>query len=369
MLSVGLDFHRWRRVFRQPWATAHEVWTHREGLLLRARFPDGSLPPDGHNAAYGTRFAEVAPLPFFGTETLAEAVAVLEGHREAVAEAVAARWTASRAGSAGLPSESLPRYPSEVGPALRWALDGLGWGFPEAPLGQTVPSARVLPGLLSADLDARLGEAWAEGWRVFKLKIRVGDPSAELAAARELVRRLPPGGRLRLDANGGLDAETWRQWAKAATSGPGAPWPLDYLEQPLPPGQEAAAAAIAAETGAPWALDESVAQLPALADLAARYPTATLVVKPSLLGDLPGFLAWRAAHLEATLVYSSALETGLGQMVTRHLAARDQGRQLAAGLGIDTLFQPDGLGLCPAGSQLPLKALYPLGQRLWASTA
>jgi o-succinylbenzoate synthase len=55
-----LEHRIYRRAFQAPVRTAHGSWTQREGILLRLRSQDGTVG-----------FGEVAPIPDFGTETLA----------------------------------------------------------------------------------------------------------------------------------------------------------------------------------------------------------------------------------------------------------------------------------------------------------
>ena len=65
-MSRQISVKPYRRAFRQPLRTAHGEWATREGFLVRVE-QEGRV-------GYG----EVAPLPEFGSETLAEATAFLE---------------------------------------------------------------------------------------------------------------------------------------------------------------------------------------------------------------------------------------------------------------------------------------------------
>lgn len=315
---------RWSRTFRSPLRTAKGLWERRQGLYLK------------RGTGAGFRYAEVAPLPAFGTETFEEALAVARAIGQGRAGAV-----------------------EQAGPALRWGLSCLSAPIPEAPRERTVTTAALLGSVAECSTTA-LNEALRAGYRVLKLKIGVGVGHEERSLLGALARQLPSGVQLRLDANAGLAPTEAEAWFQAASG-----LPVEYLEQPLAPGDEAVMAELSSDAGVRVALDESVAQLPELSRLAGACPQAVFVVKPGLLGDLPGFLRWREAHREVTLVYSSAFESGLGQMVTRHLAAIDAGRTLAGGLGIEHLFEPDAFGLCPDGPDLRLKSLERLAERFW----
>ena len=55
--------HRaYRLPLRQPLRTAHGLWAEREGLIVRVEDESGRVG-----------FGEIAPIEWFGTETLAEA--------------------------------------------------------------------------------------------------------------------------------------------------------------------------------------------------------------------------------------------------------------------------------------------------------
>lgn len=325
-----LEARRWRRAFNRPLTTAHGRWTHREGCYLRWQ-TDADV-----------RFAEVSPLPDFGTETLEAASQVLGPFL----------------GDCGV--TDLIALEQAAGPALRWALSCLRHGLAEAPLTRTVPSAALLG---APDVGVAL-EAVEAGFRVLKLKIGVSDAAQERRAVADLVQALPHGVTLRLDANGGLAPEAVCPWFQAASA-----WPVEFIEQPLAPGREADVVALSRESGVALAFDESVAGFGSLQEQSERHPEVILVVKPPLLGDLAAFRDWRKAHPETTLVYSSALESGFGQMVARHLAACDPGKTLAAGLGVEAWFRPDAFGLPLDGPDLALQDLKQRGEHCWSQAA
>ena len=61
-VTYRLEFRRYCFPFGRTVRTAHGPWAEREGLLVR-------LEDEAGRSGYG----EVAPIPWFGTETLAEA--------------------------------------------------------------------------------------------------------------------------------------------------------------------------------------------------------------------------------------------------------------------------------------------------------
>lgn len=155
--------------------------------------------------------------------------------------------------------------------------------------------------------------------------------------------------RLRLDANGSLSAEALQAWLHHL-----APFAehVDFIEQPFEVGLEAETAAAFAGSPLAFAFDESLTSLPRLLRIATGFPQAVLVVKPSLLGSAEGYLRWRAnAGRNARVVYSSALETGIGQYHALSLAAADPQPLAPVGFGTGSLFANDGLGTPPQGAE------------------
>src|SRR6185295_10255884 len=62
LMVYSFSHRSYRLPLRTPLRTAHGLWTEREGLIVR-------LEDESGRAGYG----EIAPIPAFGTETLAEA--------------------------------------------------------------------------------------------------------------------------------------------------------------------------------------------------------------------------------------------------------------------------------------------------------
>lgn len=300
----SLAFKPYVRRFRTPWATARRLWHERHGFLVRLH--------DGLRTGHG----EVAPLPDFGTESTGDA----------------ARWLA-RLAREGCPDDAAGAVPS----ALRACAAGLASACADA-CGTLPPPpppralTRLLP--LDAAFPENLAHAAREGWTTVKVKIGLRAPAEERALLASGPR---PGPALRLDANGALDAAEARRWlAWAADHG------VEFLEQPLPPGQETACAELAREHGARVALDESAQTPEQFAELERLGFTGTLVAKPSLLGDPRAWTPW-IGRLPGPWVWSSALETGLGAARALRLGAAHERTTHAAGFDTGRLFD-DTLG-------------------------
>ena len=147
------QFRRYHLALRAPVRTAHGRWTEREGVLVRLE-----------TAAGAVAFGEAAVLPWFGTETAAEAEA-------------ACRAIGAKAGADLL--ASLPGKLSCVRNALAAAMGELAAGT--SVRAKAVPYlgvAALLPaGRAALDVLQAKGEL---GFRVFKWKVGVGDVADEL---------------------------------------------------------------------------------------------------------------------------------------------------------------------------------------------
>ncbi|MEM8549181.1 MAG: o-succinylbenzoate synthase [Verrucomicrobiota bacterium] len=294
-----LEYKPYRRPFAQPLQTAHRTWSVREGIVLRLERADGSV-------GYG----EVAPVPWFGTETLEQSVTFL---KELQAD---------------------PTIPVPKGlPCTQFAWDCAQGALDEAPL-TSLPVAKLLPA--GKDAIAQLPHALAEGYTTFKWKIGVDFVQAEQRIATELFRHLHEHGVLRLDANGALSREETESWLHFLRD-----YPVDYLEQPMAISQEDIMAKLSHQSPVTIALDESIASHQLLALLAEEFTRGAFVVKPAIMGSIEVYRQWRRAHLKHRIIYSSVFETAIGTDAAIRLAALDE--YSADAIGFDTSVAADGL--------------------------
>ncbi len=186
------------------------------------------------------------------------------------------------------------------------------------------------------------------GFQSLKAKIGVLPETEEQRQVRALLASLPPRISLRLDANAGLTPTQLKRW-EASLRHP----QLAFVEQPLPPGQEAEMAAWARCSQIPVGLDESVCRFADLERISAQFPEFVFVLKTGILGNLESFFNWRRQHHPPlTLVHSSVLETAVGARMAALVALSDPGPQLPVGFGTGGLFTEDGLGHFPVQPQL-----------------
>jgi o-succinylbenzoate synthase len=326
---LRLQWRPYRFTLPQAMVTSQGAWSERCGWLLRLEAGEGRL-------GWGEAAADPAN---GGAEALAAAIAALTADLDGQA--------LERQALEAL----LPSVPASMACAIGMALaelDGLGspgaGGWRSAP-----PSALLLPAgeaMLPA-LDQALAAAVAAGQApTVKWKVAAADDGLERRLLEALLQRLPPAGRLRLDANGGWDRPTAVAWARRLAAEPR----LDWLEQPLPPGDPAGLEALAVQL--PVALDESLRD--PLGPPAA-WP-GWQVRRPLLEGDPRPLLAALQGGTPR-LMLSTALETGIGARLLQHLAALQVQGPTPTAPGLAP-------GWCPGGD---LFAADP--ERVWGAVA
>jgi O-succinylbenzoate synthase len=287
-------------------------------------------------------YGEIAPLPWFGSETIDEAWEFLQD----------------------LPSEL---DPAKVLAALPPSLPATHFGLESAwqDLSPELPQSRVpftCCGLLPTG-EAAL-KLWQDlhqqGYRTLKWKIAVADLDEELSWLQQLLDQFPPEMQLRLDANGGLSLEQARVWLRHCQDPR-----IEYLEQPLLPAEFEEMLRLSQEFLTPIALDESVASLPQLLQCCQQGWQGVLVIKLGILGS-PQLLdqLYRTYHLD--FVLSSCLETLIGAYHVARYTHQFQWTTRALGYGLDHLFPQDGAASSAAFTS-PLHQVRTQLHRVWTS--
>jgi len=314
-MDFRLEFRRYSLPFSEPVRTAHGSWPVREGLFVRIERRDGS-------AGYG----EASPVPLFGSESVDAA--------EAFCRSLGGRVS----------GEIVQRVPEGLC-ALRNALACAIGGPADAPRHRSLGVAALLPAGRAALAEApRRADA---GFRILKWKVGVGAAGDEMGILDDLISALPSGSRIRLDANGAWSQSVAERWLKHA-----ADRPVEFVEQPLAAdskGAEDRLRGLAADYPVPVALDESIAGDADVAHWLSSGWSGYFVIKPALLGDVSGVLGSLAAA-GANVVFSSALETGIGAQASLRSAFAWPGKMSALGFGVWPLFRNpvfDGPGAAP----------------------
>ncbi|BFM39523.1 o-succinylbenzoate synthase [Synechocystis sp. LKSZ1] len=296
-MTYSVDYFPYHNLLNPPLQTRYGCWSIREGITLRLIDDEGR-----------TGWGEIAPLPWFGTETLALALEFCQ--------ALAGQITAQQIEI--IPAQ-LPCCQFAFGSALA-DLTETAAGPSKYPLAycQLLPTGE-------AALDV-LAQGLLPGVTTFKWKIAVQSFAVESALLLRLLDQLPPQGRLRLDANGGLDFATIQCWLALLDTLPA----IEFLEQPLPPGQETEMQAFGQNFRTVLALDESVSSLAQLQQAYDQGWPGVYVLKAAIMGFPTTLAQWLEAHpLDA--VFSSVLETAVARCQVLALARRYNHPQRAVG--------------------------------------
>jgi O-succinylbenzoate synthase len=306
-MRVRFQFRRYRLPFRAPVRTAHGTWTEREGVIVRLE--DVS---EGGIAALG--WGEAAPIPWFGTETVDEVEAACRAIGEWVEdgafEAVPA-WVGCLRNALAAARAEMDRINARANSEGETSDGGAFLGV-----------ASLLPaGRAALPLIAPRGEI---GFRSFKWKVGVGDISDELPLLDDVCAELPPGGMLRLDANGAWDRRRAERWLERC-----ADRPIEFVEQPCFTDASQGATqqrrteelllGLAGDYPTPLALDESlVGDADIERWIGAGWP-GVFVLKPLLIGEVSAALV-ELRKAKADVVFSSAIETAVGAREALRLA-------------------------------------------------
>lgn len=305
-MSFLVQFRPYQRKFAQPLKTHHGLWQVRAGILVR-------ITDSGQRVGYG----EIAPLPWFGSESYAQA------------------WAFCQALAGPLTSAQVQAIPASL-PACQFGL--------ESALEDCLNPAKWLPEKLGLANSALLpaGKAALQGWRslysqgsrTFKWKIGVAPLEEEIQHFKALLQDLPTCVKLRLDANGGLtlaEAETWLAICDAQAPG------VEFLEQPLAIAQFDAMQTLSSRYKTTLALDESVATLVQLQQCQQQGWRGVFVVKPAIAGS-PNHLRQFCQQHSLDVVFSSVFETAIGRRAGLRLAAELSRPERAVGYGVSHWF-------------------------------
>ncbi|MEP0802344.1 o-succinylbenzoate synthase [Funiculus sociatus] len=328
-MPYRFEFRPYQRQFARSLSTNHGTWNIREGIIIRLTDKNGQVG-----------WGEVAPLPWFGSETLeqaldfcrqvgekitAEAIFNLPAELPACQFGFESAWEDTHFLDKALTPQ--PSFPSREGGELKAPLlvgKGLGEMF--------------YSGLLPAG-EAALHQwqtLWNQGYRTFKWKIGVASIEEELNIFHQLIQALPQEAKLRLDANGGLSWNEANEWLKECACVE----IIEFLEQPLRVGEETAMGELRARYSIPIALDESIATLKQIQASYRNSWRGIFVIKPSIVGS-PSRLRQFCQQHHIDAVFSSVFETAIGRQAALKLAAELSSPHRTVGFGINHWFNED----------------------------
>jgi len=295
-MTLRIDYRPYHRDFVSPLRTANGEWAVREGFIVRFE-------------QYGSvGYGEIAPLPEFGTETIEASGAFLRQLTHGQKLILPANLPCCAFGLSAASGDLRGRPPSS---------------------GRGLETAALLPAGFPAVNCAQ--HKVSKGYTTLKWKIGVEDLTAEKLIFKQLVAAMPDGVKLRLDANAGLNVHQLEAWLDTVAEHSDR---IEFLEQPLPPGEERIMAELSKASAIPIALDESLNGEEATQWLEPGVWHGPLVIKPLLMGDV-ALLQKRLHPLAQQLVYSSVFETAIG--LANAFALIDALPESKYALGFDTL--------------------------------
>ncbi len=351
MKVTGLSWTAFRLPLRAPFRSAAGRVAHREGILLRLSTDAGIIG-----------LGEASPHPDLGEDSLLGVELALER-------------LAPRLLGTDLRHLKVPPGPA-VPPALACALDtavldalARDRGLPLAQLLADWPRAAVpVNATIAADSDAEAASqattARAAGFRCVKLKVGMA-PNLEGERQRTAAVRgaLGPDVELRLDANGAWTVEQAVRTIRSL-----AEFGLEYVEQPVAPGDLKGMARVRRDTRVPIAADEDVAGVEAASRVLEAGAADILVIKPMVVGGLrPAMeIAAMARCAGASVVVTTTVDAGVGVAAALHLAAALPSEGPACGLATSSLLAADIIAqpLAAEGGLMPLPARPGLGVEL-----
>jgi len=312
------EFRPYSRSFKRPLQTHHGLWNIRRGIVIRLVNSTGQIG-----------WGEIAPVDFFGTESIEQA---LEFCRSLPSEIAA---------------ETIAQVPAHL-PACQFgfgAAQEMVAAIGQGTQGKNVKSEPFMPLIYSHLLPTGAAALqawqlpWQQGTQTFKWKIGVAPIDVELAQFEQLIAALPPEVRLRLDANGGLSVTETIRWlqccdallSRSLTS-------VEFLEQPLPPHQFTEMLRLKQQFETPIALDESVCSFSQLETYYQHGWRGIFVVKAAIAG-FPHQLRQFCQQYPIDIVWSSVFETTVAQYFIQHyLIPAVPASARAVGFGVNQWF-------------------------------
>jgi O-succinylbenzoate synthase len=241
-----------------------------------------------------------------------------------------------------------PDYgPRECARWLACALEAAGYGWP-APVRDSVPVNVTVPAVGPEQAHAIVARS---GCRTAKVKVaEPGQPESDDIARVEAVRdAIGPGGKVRVDANGGWSVAAAQRVLTALRR-----FGLEYAEQPCRTLPELAA--LRQKVDVPLAADESIRRAEDPLAVRAAGAADIVVLKTQPLGGVrPALQIADACGLP--VVVSSAVESSVGLAAGVALAAALPELPYACGLATMSLLSGDVTAepLTEAGGMLPVR--------------
>lgn len=302
MGDLKFQFDIYQRHFKQPLRTNHGVWQVREGAIV-------SLSDRAGIVSRG----EIAPLPWFGSETMSQAIEFCRQLGET------------------LTLQDILSIPDCL-PCCQFALESAWLNLRQDRSGTNdCEYCYLLPAGESALT------AWQEIYQTqaattFKWKIGVLPLATEIEILKQLTDTLPSNIKLRLDANGGLNLPQAQHLLSIADTLEA----IAFVEQPLPPENLADILWLSQEHTTLLALDESVASFQQLQEVHRQGWQGIYVIKAAIMG-FPSRLVEFCRERALDVVLSSVFETRIGRDAVLNLTQK-LNHPRAVGFGVQHYF-------------------------------
>ncbi|HAC63877.1 MAG TPA: o-succinylbenzoate synthase [Cyanothece sp. UBA12306] len=312
MSQYRFDFRVYSRLFKQPLLTHYGIWKQREGIIIR-------LISEDHKISWG----EIAPLPWFGSENMQQALVFCQALSGKIS------W------------EQIQAIPNSL-PACQFGFESALEGFNLSLFQSILNPINQNTKKINYSYLLPTGKAALEAWKkfdpqqgtTFKWKIGIDNIFEEIRIFEDLITELPPGIRLRLDGNGGLNLEEARLWLKIADQSR----IVEFIEQPLSMAEFDSMVQLSEEYHTPLALDESVSNLTQLEQCYHQGWRGIFIIKAAIAG-FPSRLRQLCRIYPLDLVFSSVFETKIAREYILTLVAELVQSDRAMGLGIDHWFK------------------------------
>jgi o-succinylbenzoate synthase len=320
-----IEWRGFRVPFKRPFATSQGVAGDRYGLLLFVTTSEGSTGV-GEASPVGTGSqAQVASIAIL----LAEAAPLLLGLTAEEAFRESAWSQADGVLAFGLETALYDL----LGKAKKLPLATLLGGSPRP----ITVNATIAVGDI-AEAVRQAAEAVAQGFTCLKVKIggmTLQNDETVLGAVRAAVG---PSVTLRADANGAWSADEAVERLSRLER-----FNLEYVEQPVGPGDVAGLATVRRASSTRIAVDEAVVDVDSARKLLDANATDVLIVKPAAVGGLQSGSAIMRLAIERGChsVVTSSLESGVGVVAALHLAACGPPAMPACGLATASLLERD----------------------------
>ncbi|MEH1847052.1 MAG: o-succinylbenzoate synthase [Nostoc sp.] len=322
-MRYQFKFRPYRRRFVRSLTTNHGKWQIRDGIILRLTNKSGRVG-----------WGEIAPISWFGSETLEQALDFCRQLPEEITDEIIF----------SIPDE-LPACQFGFESAWEWRNGGDEENIITLNSSLLTPNSLFYSALLPAG-EAALNQwetLWQQGYRTFKWKIGVYAIADEQEIFESLIHTLPAFTKLRLDANGGLsyeEANLWLWTCDNLKANAEIPLEIEFLEQPLPIEQFQEMLELSMSYKTAIALDESVATLGQLAACHQQGWRGIFVIKPGIVGS-PSRLRQFCQQHKIDAVFSSVFETAIARQAALQLAAELSRNNRAIGFGINHFFEQE----------------------------